>query len=849
MIRFDTLRHGLVSSIALAIGCAAMPAFAQSASEEPLGDIVVTGARLRQESVQKVPIAITAYSAEDLEKRNISNLNDLTNSTPGIAITSIAGGTLQMVYIRGQAPANTTNDLNVEANVGVFIDGIYQTSRNTIDIISVLDVGSIEVARGPQSALFGRSTFAGALSIATRAPVDRFEGNVQGTVGTNEDYRLRGSISAPLTETLSVRVGGGYLSYDGYGKNAANRNDKLGGTEKYALSGAIEFRPTPELTALLSGFVTHSKTELTPSSVLPISIFNCGNVNAATGLRTRYCGPLTTPETSDLSPNLPDTTARTRQVSLNLNWRRSGVSATSITAFTGAENRTYNDYDGSSLGSFVGVCTAGIACFPAGAYSRTTNVNLVTSGRERVRTFSQEVRLQSDSDAPFQWLSGISYFSSRIPLAALGLGADRSGLAANERVVQVSPPINPAPIGFGGYDFSTNPFLTNDWANNQLFATYSRASTKTMSVFGSLSYRLGDLRASAEGRYNSDRKRAQVFSVLNPLAQPGFNQPIDGTTIPEAGVFPVAGPQFARTFNSFTPRFTLDYQATPDIFFYASAAKGIRSGGFNTGNAVSPTGILAEEVAYQEESNWTYEAGVKSQLFDRRLQFNASYFHIDWTNAQITAFTNNPTSQGANAIVRNAGDLKTDGFEVQADLRLIDQLSIGGSVVYSDPKFQAGAYDSATTCLVGSGVTATAAPGCPDVIIVDTPSGKRAATSLEGRRPARSVKLQWNVHAAADVPLGEDWKMAGRVDVSRSGQTYADATNLTSFGARTLTNVRLGVESERYSIAFWANNVFDVTYTANAIGQPRAGIPFAFFPYEVYLGESRRMGVTAGYKF
>lgn len=120
---------------------------------------------------------MTAFTAEDHADRNISNFADLGNSTPGVNITSIAGGTTQQIFLRGLAPANTTTDLNVEANVGTFIDGIYQTSRNTLDIISVRDVGQIEVARGPQSALLGRSTFAGALSIRTKAPARDLEAN------------------------------------------------------------------------------------------------------------------------------------------------------------------------------------------------------------------------------------------------------------------------------------------------------------------------------------------------------------------------------------------------------------------------------------------------------------------------------------------------------------------------------------------------------------------------------------------------------------------------------------------------------------------------------------------------
>lgn len=855
MKRIQGLALAKVSALALICATGApQAALAQdaaptSADEATAGDIVVT-ARLREENVQTVPIAIVALSAEELAKRNISNLNDLTNSTPGVAITTIAGGTLSNIYIRGQAPANTTNDLNVEANVGVFIDDIYQTSRNTIDIISVLDVGQIEIAKGPQSALFGRSTFAGAMSISTRRPAKDFEGNIQATVGVDKDYRIRGSVSVPISDTLALRVGGGYLTYDGFGDNSAEPGDKLGGTMKYAGTASLEYRPTEELTARLSGFVAHSETELSAYSGLPLSAFNCGTTNAATGLRTQYCGTLTAREVSSITPGAPDTVADSRQVSLNLNWRRNGVAFTSVTGFTEAENRTYNDYDMTGAGVLFGVCTLGASCSPAGTYTRLINVNGLTSNRERVRTFSQEIRLQSDNSSPFQWIFGGSYFNSRVPLAALGIAVNRTGLAANERLVQVSQTTTPVVPGVGAYDFTANPFLT-DGLNTALYSSYTAASTKTMSVFGSLGYSFGNLRIGAEGRFNIDRKRAQVFAVSNPLSAPGINQPIPGTSTPTSAAF-VPGAQFARTFESFAPRFTVDYRATPDIFFYATAAKGVRSGGFNTANPVSATGILADEVAYEEETNWTYEAGVKSELFDKMLLLNASYFHVDWTNAQVSAFTLNPTAVNPTRIVRNAGNIKTNGFEVQTELRIADMFKIGGSLVYSDPKFQAGAYDASIVaqCVVGTGATATAAPGCPPVIVVNTAGGgARAVTSLEGLRPQRAVKLSWNLNASMDVPLTGDWRLFSRVDVNHSGDTPMNLTNTALFGERTLTSARIAVENDQFSIAVWANNIFDVNYVANAIAQPRMGIPFVFSVPEIYLGEGRRFGLTVGAKF
>jgi iron complex outermembrane receptor protein len=225
----------IISVMALAAIAAPTVSLAQATGKQAdsrgteVGEVIVT-ARKRAENIQTVPIAITAYSSKDLEERNITNLNDLGSNTPGLAITSISGGTFLAIFLRGIAPANTANDLNTEPQTGTFIDGIYQTSRNTLDIISILDVGQIDIAKGPQSAIYGRSTFAGAVGITTQDPARTFGGSASGTVGTDKDYRFRGTVGGPIVGgMLYGRLAGGYLTYDGYGKNSAKPGDNLGG--------------------------------------------------------------------------------------------------------------------------------------------------------------------------------------------------------------------------------------------------------------------------------------------------------------------------------------------------------------------------------------------------------------------------------------------------------------------------------------------------------------------------------------------------------------------------------------------------------------------------------------------
>jgi iron complex outermembrane recepter protein len=859
-----TVKLAALCTTALALFATATPAFAQASDEEGAEgrEVIIVTARKRAEDIQTVPIAISAYTAQELAERNITNFADLGNSTPGLNVTSIAGGTTQQIFVRGLAPANTTTDLNVEANVGTFIDGIYQTSRNTLDIIAVLDVDQIEVAKWPQSALFGRSTFAGALSIRTRRPRDEMTADIALTAGADKDFRVKGSIAGPLTDTLSARVSGGFLTYDGWGRNLAATGDNLGGTEKYAVSASLKWEPSPNFTATLAGFLTDSKTEMTPATQVALGAFNCGTTSASAvtlGLRQQYCGPLVASKDSDISPGIPETTAKTRQISLELEAKLGGVRLVSVTGFTGAENRAYNDYDASSAGVLLGVCTVGNAfnatCgsnFAPAPYTRLVRTNFVSIGLEKVRTFSQELRIQSDNDSPFQWLIGANYFDQKIPVAAGGVGADRAGLLPTERFVQVTQ-IGVVPTaGVGAYEFTANPFTIDNSNVGQVSSSWAKASTQTYSIFGSLGYRLGKLRVTAEGRYNWDKKRAQVFSVLNLASAPGVNQPITGTDVPAAGLFPVSGPEFNKTFESFAPRFTVDFQATREIFLYASAAKGVRAGGFNTANAVSPTGILASEVPYDEEKNWTYELGFKTTLFDRRLLLNASYFHVDWSNAQVSSFTENPTAVNPVRIIRNIGEIKSDGFEVQAEFKASDMFSFGGSLAYSDVKFGPGTYDGGTVtqCVVGAGATATAAPGCPPLILVSLPSGQvRAVPALEGLRPQRSVKWQWNLHASAEFDVSDSWKAAARVDVNHTGPSFGNLINTITFGQRTLTNARLTFSNERFGISLWGTNIFDKVYVQNTINQPRAGLPFAFVVPEVYLGEGRRFGVTLTAKY
>ena len=841
MMRKLSLGAGMMALVA------SMPSFAQTTAAASMDDdtIVVT-ARKRAEDIQTVPLAITAFSAKDLTERNINTLADLSSNTPGLAINSIAGGALVTIYIRGQAPANTNNDLNTEANVGVFIDGIYQTSRNTVNIISVLDVGQLDVVKGPQSALYGRSTFAGALGIFTPAPSNVLSGRVEGTVGIHEDYRVRGSISGPIiADKLSGRLSAGYLHFGGTAENKFGEN--TGGYQQYAISGSLEANLSDSLTARLNAFAVHSESEVGGIRLIQGSENNCGVVEPTTGFNVLRCGPLISERVNNVSPDIPDTTFSSQQVSLDLTYENEAFTIASVSGLTWSRNRTFNDYDGTGDGELMGVCTiqGGVTCggfLPNQPYDRTVRVNFHTSGREVVRTFSQELRIQSPDTSKFQWMLGAFYFNSRI-VDSYNPAVDThiiggEILGANQRLIQIYPGLTP---GFGPPDGTAAAFPTT--APN-VYAATSRtvARTRTSSVFGSLGYDFGQVRVSAEGRYNVDDKRSEQFlPVVGALAQV-----IDGVSDPTI-LFPRAGNVGAGKFKSFTPRFSIDYKPTDNVFLYATAAKGVRSGGFN--NQTAANQLLPDELAYDEEKNWTYEIGIKSSWLDRRLMVNLSAFRTDWSDMQIGVFTENPLATGVPVvIVANAGSYRIEGVEGNIELRPTDMFGIGGSFNFSNPRFLEGSYDTTrrTACITSAGV---AVAPCTAATITAASGAQIVVPDLTGNRTSRSVKTSWNLHATTNIPVGNDWEFTGRVDVNHQGNAFTDLVNSTIIPSRTLTNLRFGLNNGKYSIAVFATNVFDKIFAQNAIVQPRANLPFLIRVPEAVQAERRRIGVTVGAQF
>lgn len=225
----------------------ALPAAAQDSGSTTTpqasnsNEITVT-ARRCSETLTDVPLSSTALSRDGLEKRSSRNVRDLANDAPGLTFTMGGTPSCSVLVVRRLSSLNFATSLNNEAKVGIFIDGIHQTNRNAIDLLDVIDIGQISAAKGPQSALYGRSTFAGAAGISSQEAPRKPSCSITGTLGTDTDRRISVGAGGPIIDgILNGSIRGSYVTFGGTIKNSDGA--KLGGCTHQGLSGSLHFTP------------------------------------------------------------------------------------------------------------------------------------------------------------------------------------------------------------------------------------------------------------------------------------------------------------------------------------------------------------------------------------------------------------------------------------------------------------------------------------------------------------------------------------------------------------------------------------------------------------------------------
>ena len=643
----------LLALSAAAIGLA-VPAAAQDAGsrEEPTEEeqvsaapesVIVVTARRREESLQEAPVAISAFSAETLQDRQIQQTSDLERITPSLQFKpagQLSGNSASsVVFIRGVGQLDPT--AAVDPGVGIYIDEVY-VGRAVGGTIDFGDIESVEVLRGPQGTLFGRNTIGGAILVQTREPeFNEFSARGRFRVGEYDLVEGFAALNLPISDTIAARVSGGFRNRDGYVIRAFDGLD-LGNEDSVTVNGALRFEPSPDFELQLRADYTKRDENGAPFVFAGINenapVAAIVSVAAGCPGATIPFAPLQPGDPRFGAPNVPlIDDARCANDFQNLGnfvnggtadvlstsevWGVSGTATLdisdsvllkSITAFRSTESRGIRDAD------------------------NTPFLLITTDVGSESEQFSQELQVQYDG-GPLNGILGVYYFDED----------------TNERAtVPLSFPPSPPVIGSilnggpGSRDLQVSQLETRSWA-----------------VFGEASYEITDaLEISGGLRYTEDRKTFQG-TVLNlfPATLPDPD-PLPDTAIPDGGPLFIYPTPNEETFSALTGSASIAYEVAPWLNTYLSYSRSFKSGGFNTRYNAPPPGF--EPVPFDEETVDSYEVGAKIEAGDFRL--NLAAFQADYGNIQLVF------RQGVVPLLFNAGEARIRGFEAEASYRPFD---------------------------------------------------------------------------------------------------------------------------------------------------------------------------------
>ena len=645
---------------------------AEASSDQ--GNAIVVTARRREESLQETPIAISAFSAETLEQRQIVQTQDLERITPSLQFKpagQLSGNSAaSVVFIRGVGQLDPT--AAVDPGVGVYIDEVY-VGRSVGGTLEFGDIASVEVLRGPQGTLFGRNTIGGAILVRTREPeIGKFSGRARLRAGSDDLYEGFAALNIPLADTAAARVSGGFRKRDGYVIRAFDGLD-LGNEDVVTLNAALRWEPTPSFDVSIRADYTNRDENGAPFTFAGINedapVPAIVSVAAGCPGATIPFAPIAPGDPRFGAPFVPmiDDPRCANDFQALGNFVNGGtadvLSTSEVWGISGTARYELSDsFTLKSITAYRSTESRGIR-----DADNTPFVIITTDVGAKSTQFSQELQLQYDSGI----VSGI--------VGAYYFDEDTDERATVPLAFPPSPPV----IG---------SLLAGGPGSRDL--QFSDLETRSLAAFGELSVEPVDgLELSGGLRYTEDRKTFQG-TVLNlfPETLPDPD-PLPTEAIPEGGPLFIYNRPFRDTFSALTGSASVRYEFTDWLNAYVSYARSFKSGGFNTRYNAPPPGFVP--VPFEEETVDSYEIGTKMDFGAFRL--NMAAFQADYTDMQLVF------RQGVVPLLFNAGEARIRGFEAEASYRPFGGLTLDAGISILD--------DEIRSITPVPGATATVQPG------------------------------------------------------------------------------------------------------------------------------------------
>jgi iron complex outermembrane receptor protein len=586
-----------------------------------LEEIIVT-AQKRSESLQDVPVAITAFSSNTIQEAGINDANDLAIMTPSLNANVNSSPFTTRLTIRGIGTAQA--DPALEPSVGMFVDGVFM-SRSGLGTSDLTDIERIEVLQGPQGTLYGKNANAGAINIITKRPnLDEFEGYLEASAGNYGMGKLTATASAPVGDTVAYRLSANMHQRDGYYDNAGGVDDQ-NDADDWNLQGKLQWAPSDRLNMLLSAAHVERDTtccgaDSTQGDTVQQELLNQG---LSQDKNDPYDYKVATDHQDAFS-------MESDLVSLHVDYDIGWGSITSITAWNDYEYSTSIEADRSEM-----------------------DLLYVPNDHNEGDSFSQELRVDASHGNNIDYQFGLFYYEQTTQRGnkspVLVVGEDFITIA-DQQGIPIPVPTIALVAQPGDYLISQNI-----WKN------------ETRALFGQATWHIGESWHLTGGlRWTDEKREAQLFSEAFSTAVLAetisflelVSTPIDTT--------------LDRSSNKVDWLAKLAYDIGHSSMIYASASTGSKSGNFNGVNGEP------DEREFDDETTTSYELGLKATVLDATLRINAAAFYTEIEDYQFQ----DQMEVGIGTTVSNDGKVEVSGVDIQLSGLPLPNLTLTAGLLY-----------------------------------------------------------------------------------------------------------------------------------------------------------------------
>ncbi len=783
------LKNLLLATCALS---ASTSAFAQDAAQDGasaggLEEIIVT-ARKREESVQTVPVAVTAISEKTIQQRDITSIEKIAAATPNLSVGRASNGSGAQLTMRGIGSSSTS--IGIEQSVAVVVDGAYYGQGRVIQE-GFFDLKRVEVLKGPQALFFGKNATAGVISLTTNDPGDEMEFVAKaGYEFRAHQYQGELIASVPLSETFGIRVAvrGSKMDKGYYQNVSVNRTYSTvdiqsllaGGTGNatgHVATPAAEYAPgedefigrvtlkyTPDdrLTWTVKGAFDYNKVN---NSSWNYGAYNCGLASGVSQLTGYACSnDFVTHQNNiptDIAANFPFSQTDGKLYNRYRSW-----AVNSNLVYSLSDDVTLSAVTNYNTNNNRWACACDFQSSDAGTWA-TENSSW--------KAFSQELRAQTSFDGPINLMVGGLYQKTKREFAQY--------------------------IMFAGLRDDTVS------AQNRYLATTKTSFTdgETTALFGQVTWQLVDRLELAGGvRYTHETKDSYFTQPYNNVGvQSIFRDKLDTDGLGEISA--------KQVFNDWSPEVTLTWKPVDGVLVYGAYKTAYKSGGFSNGGINSKfSADPLSDLTFNPEKARGFEGGIKSTVLDNQLRLNLGVFSYAYDDLQVDFF-NSPIF----AFQTLTADARTKGVEAEFEYapRAVDGLNIHGSVNYTKAKYT---NFPLAPCFAGQ----TPAQGCTTVAGV-------TRQNLNGK--PLSVAPEWTgaFGVGYDAPVGDAMKFGINVDARYSGSYLASGFgnpfSVQKKYAVLDAGIRFGAEDDNWMIALIGKNLTNRFFVSGVVDGPSTG--------------------------